>query len=261
MPRMQKGALLSLGAALAFCLSAGCAARQEPTPVVVNVSPACPSSGAPQAASVDTDGSAVTSTAGYEAGTIRPAALPAGQVFQQTDEASFFNVQVHDVALQLLKNFAAEGPGAPMAVATFVDLNSLYRTSPFGRYVSEQLMGEMQRAGFKVLEVRKTDSLLMKEHFGEYSLSRDVEEIAGQCSAKYILVGTYVSRGRYILLNARLVSGDGGVVVSSAMKILRRDPFLDRMLWPEAAPETRPAVRLPVKSLGEPTQVRIISGS
>ncbi len=178
------------------------------------------------------------------------------------DEASFLNMQIHEIALQLLKNFRdGAGPNGPVAVATFVDLNNLYRTSPFGRYIAEQLMGELQRAGFNVVEIRKTDSIMVKPRYGEYALSRDIQELARQSSARYILAGTYVTKGRYILINARLVSNENNLVASSGLKILRKDPFLERMLWPSASPETVPVVRVPVKELGSLSEMKILSGS
>jgi TolB-like protein len=178
------------------------------------------------------------------------------------DEASFFNLQIHEMALQLMKNFRAEpGPEGPIAVATFVDLNNLYRTSPFGRYLAEQLMGELQRAGFNVVEIRKTESIMIKKKFGEYGLSREVQEIAQESSASYILAGTYVTRGRFILVNARLISNQNNLVASSGLKILRRDPFLDKMLWPTATPESGQAVRIPVKELGHLSDIKILSES
>ena len=178
------------------------------------------------------------------------------------DEASFLNTQIHEIALQLLRNFRDDaGPNGPVAVATFVDLNNLYRTSPFGRYIAEQLMGELQRAGFNVVEIRKADSIMVKPRFGEYGLSRDIQELARQSSARYILAGTYVTRGHYIMINARLVSNENNLVASSGLKILRKDPFLERLLWPSATPETVPAVRVPVKELGSLSDMKILSGS
>ncbi len=193
---------------------------------------------------------------------VQPSVPIVSQVIERIDEASFFNTQVHDLAVQLLKNFRGDiGPEGPIAVSTFVDLNHLYRTSPLGRYLAEQLMGELQRAGFTVVDVRKTNSMLMKEKYGEYSLSRNVAEIAKETSARYILVGTYVVRDKYVLINARLVSNDNNMILSSGLKIMRRDPFIERMLWPAAAPPEEPAIKLPVKGFGEPTEVRLISGS
>ncbi len=196
--------------------------------------------------------------AAAEAGTT----LPGKIIRKKMDEASFFNAQVHDIAVQLIKNFNGDsGPGSPVAVSTFVDLNNLHKTSPFGRYLAEQLMGELQRAGFRVIEVRKTDSILVKERYGEYGLSRNVGEISNEAAAQLVLVGTYITKGKYILINARIVSNKENMLVSSAMKILRRDHFLDRMLWPTMAPDTSPSVKIPIKEFGQPTEVKIISGS
>ena len=122
-------------------------------------------------------------------------------------------------------------------------------------------MGELQRAGFNVVEIRKADSIMVKPRFGEYGLSRDIQELARQSSARYILAGTYVTRGRYIMINARLVSNENNLVASSGLKILRKDPFLERLLWPSATPETVPAVRVPVKELGSLSDMKILSGS
>ncbi len=181
---------------------------------------------------------------------------------ENMDEASFFNMQIHEMALQLMRNFRTEpGPDGPIAVATFVDLNNLYRTSPFGRYLAEQLMGELQRAGFNIVEIRKTESIMIKPKFGEYGLSRDVQEIAQESSASYILAGTYVTRGRYIMVNARLISNQNNLIASSGLKILRRDPFLDKMLWPATTPASGHAVRIPVKELGQMSDIKILSES
>lgn len=196
-----------------------------------------------------------------------PVCRPSVPVQEQTrvyrmDEASLLNAQVHDIAIQLIENMSS-GPDAEgvMGIATFVDLNNLYRTSPFGRYLAEQLMGEMQRAGFQVVEVRKTESILIKEHYGEYSMSREIEEVSKQTSAATILLGTYLEKGGYVFVNARLVATGNNMIASSAMKIMRRDGFLRKMLRPAAAPQKGNAVRIPVKAFGEPTEVRIIQGS
>jgi TolB-like protein len=270
MPMRKSLPYIFLVTALAAALLLACSPGKAPPPVVVNISNAAPSGGgvegdgaagpgqdAVRQESVDTSGP----SAKHE-GADAPGKRTAVTHYEKTDEASFLNVQVHDMAEQLIRNESVDdGPDSAVAVATFVDLNNLYRTSPFGRYLAEQLMGELQRAGYRVLEVRKTDSMMIGERFGEYSMSRDIDEIARQCSANHVLVGTYIVRGRYVLVNARMVSNEGNAVVSSAMKIFRRDPLLDSMLWPASTPARGPAVKMPLKGLGQPTDARIISGS
>lgn len=98
-----------------------------------------------------------------------------------TDRASFLNCQIHDMAVQILqylRNDAATK--TPIAVATFVDLNDLHQTSPFGRFLAKQLIRELQRAGLCLVEIRKAKSILIRERFGEYALSRNIKEIAEQ---------------------------------------------------------------------------------
>ncbi len=253
----------------------GCARHEPPTPVVINM----PSDTAPEDKNTGTgdafepersQGEGASPVMDEELGSgnathgepATASSHPVSHGILQMDPASFFNTQVHDMAVQLIENFRDEsGPQGAIAVATFVDLNHLYRTSPFGRYLAEQLMGELQRAGLQVVDVRKTNALLIKEHYGEYSLSRDIQEIARQSSAQYVLVGTYVTRGEYVLINSRLVSNQGNLLVSSGMKILRKDPFIAKMLWPAAEPAPAPGVKMPVKKLGEADDVRIIPGS
>ena len=195
--------------------------------------------------------------------------VTAGAEANATDEIALFQggadvlkARIHDLATQLMNNMngVADLEG-PIAVTTFVDLNHLYRTSPLGRYLAEGLMGELQRAGLLVTEIRKADSILIKERLGEYSLSRNIKEISKHSSAQYLLVGTYVTRGDYVLVNTRIISNKDNVLVSSAVASFTRDHFLDRMLWPSSAPMLQPGVTIPVKGLGEETNVRIIPGS
>lgn len=188
-----------------------------------------------------------------------PAPAPASQPPIAPEYAEEFDQFVHDLSSQLMNNISGEGDvQGPIAVTTFVDLNYLYRTSPFGRYLAEALMGELQRAGLMVTEIRKTESILIKERFGEYSLSRNIKEISKHSTAKFLLVGTYVVRGKNIFVNARIISNKDNLVISSAKSYLARNPFLDRMLWPSAAPDTSAPVTIPIKGLGEPTTVEII---
>ena len=181
---------------------------------------------------------------------------------QQTSNLEYaeqFVQAIRNLSSQLINNISGEGDiQGPIAVTTFVDLNYLYRTSPLGRYLAEALIGELQRAGLMVTEIRKTQSILIKERFGEYSLSRNVREISKHSNARFLLVGTYVVRGQYIFVNVRLVSNKDNLIFSSAKCILKRNPFLERMLWPTASPVTDLPVTIPIKGFGEKTSVEII---
>jgi hypothetical protein len=71
-------------------------------------------------------------------------------------------------------------PDAPLTeglvISSFGELKNLSRTSSFGRYLAEQLMGELQRQGHRVVELRKTTNIHVQERRGEYGLSRNAAE-------------------------------------------------------------------------------------
>jgi TolB-like protein len=167
------------------------------------------------------------------------------------DEASFLNTGLHNIAVQLMKNYGQyEKPVEPIAVTTFVDLNYLYRTSPFGRFVSEQLMGELQRAGFNLMEIRKGNTIMTREHYGEYILSRDINELRKDININLVLVGTYVVKDKYVFVNARIVDS-ANVVHSSAMHIIRRDTLVDELLRPSVAPPVETGQKIAIKGFGD----------
>lgn len=171
------------------------------------------------------------------------------------DEASHLNLQIHNLAEQLVKNYRyGMTPAEPVAVTTFVDVNYLYKTSPFGRYIAEQLIGELQRASFNVMEYRKTNSIMTREGFGEYSLSRDSKEISKSTPAGLVLVGTYMIKDRYVMVNARIVDSNQ-LVHSSGMTILRKDGLIADLLQHASIPDLAPPARIAIKGLGEPTPV------
>jgi len=269
-----KAILTAISIIVSLCMIGACSQKVPPPPqppVVINLNNAKPSVQQGKPKKTEKTGTvsylrAADASAAVNLDLQAESPATAGSSHQmmteRMDEASFLNTQIHEMALQLLRNFSGEpGPEGPVAVATFVDLNSLYRTSPFGRYIAEQLIGELQRAGFRVVEIRKTNSIMIKQKFGEYGLSRDIQEIARDSSANYVLTGTYIARGNYIMVNARLISNDNNMVASSCMKILRRDPLLDKMLWPAASPRVNPVFRVPIKELGSLGEVRIMPES
>jgi TolB-like protein len=126
-----------------------------------------------------------------------------------------------------------------LAVSTFVNLNNLYRTSALGRYLSEQLMGELQTAGVEVVELRRTPSIMMSQAHGEYALSRDMDELAFLHAVQATLVGTYTVAAEQLFINARLLRNRDNKVLASAGLALPLDPLLRSLLADEAMPAGR----------------------
>ena len=92
-----------------------------------------------------------------------------------------------------------------LLVCTFVEINKLYRTSSFGRYVAGQLLNEFQRYDYPVIDMRKSTSVMVQEKRGEYGLSRDPDEIAPSQTAGAMLTGTYLVGENEIIVNARIL--------------------------------------------------------
>ena len=162
------------------------------------------------------------------------------------DQASYFNLAVHDLAVQLLKYRRPQTGVSTIGVTTFVELDRLDITSPLGRLLAEMLMGELQRAGFNVVEIRLTQDLLVKKGWGEFSLSRVVENLSPKVALQAVVLGTYVERNGYLFLNARMVDRDNQQVLSSAFKVMRVDPLVASLLEPRDVPP-KPLVEIKIR--------------
>ncbi|MBU0730835.1 MAG: hypothetical protein KKE17_12330 [Proteobacteria bacterium] len=153
----------------------------------------------------------------------------------QPDKAEEFTAQVREMADQLFSNLTDADPEAGdlaegLVICTFVDLKKLYRTSSFGRYIAEQLMGEFQKKKFSVVELRKSNSVMIQEKKGEYGLSRNPDEISTVLQAGAMLTGTYTAMENHIIVNARILDNRSAEVLSSATIIFPRDQFSATLL-------------------------------
>jgi TolB-like protein len=158
-------------------------------------------------------------------------------------EAEELRARTRELVSQLLHN----GGGGlvdeyVVTVNTFVNLYNLYKTSSLGRYLSEQMLGELQAAGVAVIDVRKTTTLLVREGFGEYGLSRDMDQLTPSQGAQARVVGTYSYVGGQILLNARVLRNSDGMVLSHANLAFALDVLTAGLLKDEAMPARRGGV-------------------
>lgn len=150
---------------------------------------------------------------------------------------SLLRERVADLARQIVNNAREEiADEYNIAVTSFVNLNRLYATSSFGRYLAEQLLTEMQLYGVDVVEVRKTPALMISEGYGEYNLSRDMNELSFVQPVQAVLVGTYTVTDGEVLINARLLDNGNGLLMSSASMAMNITPAVRRLLADEAMP-------------------------
>jgi TolB-like protein len=104
----------------------------------------------------------------------------------------------------------------PIIVASFVNVNNLEESSTFGRIIAEQISSRFSQNGFKVREVKlRNKSLYMEKGKGEFLLSRDLNEVSRKHNASALVVGTYGNGSRSILVSARVVNPEDGLIISS----------------------------------------------
>ncbi len=125
-----------------------------------------------------------------------------------------------------------QGNGKTVLMTTLAPVEDLYRATPFGRICAEQLMTEMSALGYRVIEPRKTTGYYIKDHEGEFSLSRKGSEVAAVHQVDAVLVGTFARSGPQALINVRLVAASDAAILSAAtaQMDLRGDRFLESMM-------------------------------
>lgn len=155
-------------------------------------------------------------------------------------EAEELRARTRELVRQLLQN-ASDGVADEfvLTVNSFVNLNSLYQTSSLGRYLGEQMIGELQAAGVEVIDVRKANSLMIRESSGEFGLSRDMDELSRTHGSQAMVVGTYTYAHGQILLNARVLRNTDGMVISHANLAFALDALTGQLLQDEALPPRR----------------------
>ena len=84
----------------------------------------------------------------------------------------------------------------------------------------------------QVFEVRLTKDIVINET-GEFSLSRDIKKLKDQYSIGGVVTGTYSVVDGHIILNARVVDINTGLVVSTGQIHIPANWFTDALLYNE----------------------------
>lgn len=140
-----------------------------------------------------------------------------------------FNARMIFLADQIERNADRKNLSNTFIITSFTNLNRLSETTPFGRLVAENLIHELQVRKWQVFEVRLTKDIIINET-GEFSLSRDINRLRDQYKIGGIVTGTYSVTGNNIIVNARVIDINSGVVVSSAQANMPLNWFTDELL-------------------------------
>lgn len=125
------------------------------------------------------------------------------------------NYRAGDELLNILT--ARQAGGSGIILTTFVNLDNLSESSALGRMIPQQMATRLIQGGHEIIDLRlRRDTLLIKEHEGEFALSRKVAEIAGDKEARWILVGTYSVVYDQVYVNAKILQVADGLTMAAA---------------------------------------------
>lgn len=110
----------------------------------------------------------------------------------------------------------------PIAVTSFVDVQDMDTTNWLGNTVSEGMIHQFQRRGFKIIDFKTTGSIQVTRQ-GDFALSRDWKDLAQEQEVQYVLTGTMLRQEGGVLVNARLVGMQSRIVVATAQGFLPAD--------------------------------------
>jgi TolB-like protein len=115
-------------------------------------------------------------------------------------------------------------------VTSFSNLNKLSETTAFGRLIAENMIHELQVRKWKVFEVRLNKDVVINET-GEFTLSRDIQKIRESYKVGGIVTGTYSVAENHVIVNARVIDINTGLVASSGQIYMPIDWFTNSLLF------------------------------
>jgi len=204
--------LLPLAAVLAF----SCASKEKPLETDVSAPPAEQNSELAVPVPVE----AVANT-------------PEPVISKITADPTELNHKIHLLSSQITTNLKEYDPEMKsMVFTTIVDLDNLDNTSRFGRYVSERLIHEAHRAGYRVYEIRQAENILFMENKGEFHLTRKGSALLNKYRSDAVVVGTYSHVQDILTIHIRMLDHDTSRIISvgTATFMLKDDAFAQALI-------------------------------
>jgi len=125
------------------------------------------------------------------------------------------NAMIIFLADQLDINNDSKYFSQPTIISSFVSLDNLKESSKFGRLIAESLIHELQVRNWTVVEIKMARNMAINSQ-GEFSLSRKVDEIRTSYRARSVVTGTYTISEDTVIVNAKVLNIDSGIVLSTA---------------------------------------------
>lgn len=126
----------------------------------------------------------------------------------------FLNSQAIFLADQLERNLDNKYLSSAVMVTSFLSLDDLSQTNSLGRLLSESLIHELQVRKWRVIDARLVKDIVINKK-GEFALSRDIKNIKTSYNVGAIVTGTYTITETGVVVNAKVMDIDTGVITSS----------------------------------------------
>jgi TolB-like protein len=144
------------------------------------------------------------------------------------------NAMLIFLADQLERNVDSKYFSQPTIVTTFANLDNLKKTSSFGRLLAESLTHELQVRKWRVVEIRMAKSIIMNKS-GEFSMTRETNKIRGAHKVRAVVTGTYSFTDDCVVVNAKVLNVDTGIILSSGQISIPLDS-LNGMMYDDVNP-------------------------
>lgn len=123
--------------------------------------------------------------------------------------------EVQRMANQLVSNSEYIKHENPLAITSFVMLDTLEDTNWLGNQIAESFVHQMHERGFKVIEFKNTGTIKVTPR-GDYIFSRNWKELKKLHQIDYVLTGTMSRQDDGVTINTRIIGMRSDVVVATA---------------------------------------------
>jgi|TARA_B100001059_G_scaffold151706_1_gene151559 TolB-like protein len=150
--------------------------------------------------------------------------------YRPVNSSKLLSNYTEQLAMKLIENMNYINSSTPIAITSFVNLDdNLQTTNIFGNHLAESFISELQEFGLSVVDYKHTGAVHVTP-MGDFSFSRNGQEIKGYPHIEYTLSGTLTYTNRGVIVNARIIGAKSKVVVSSAKGFI--PSFIVESLYP-----------------------------
>ncbi|MEP2653353.1 MAG: FlgO family outer membrane protein, partial [Paraglaciecola sp.] len=149
------------------------------------------------------------------------------------------NHYIKNLTNQLMSNLKKVNTNTPVAVVSFVMLDSDYnQSSLLGNQISESLIHEIHTHGIPVIDFKTTGYVRVTEK-GDFAFSKDYEDFDSKLPADFVVGGTLLKHKDGYLINARIVDFISKSVMATAQNFIPNE-IADSLLVNSYKPKVEP---------------------